>query len=218
MFVLKTIDDSVRILPAEQRKPLPTAITDELNRKYSNKIKPKLGLCIRVLDVLEVGDGIVHACLDGSAMFAVKFRIIVFKPFVGEIIVGKVVNASPEGLRVSCEFFDDILIPEYMLKANTVYNKHTSQWVWQYEDEDSGDVQNMDIERGELIRFRVEVEHFNEVRPNALNGPMGPNASTPIPPPAAATPSGTGKELKSSAYWLECSIIEDGLGLLSWWS
>ncbi|KAI8610162.1 RNA polymerase III subunit Rpc25 [Chytriomyces sp. MP71] len=195
MFVLKTLDDTVRILPAEQRKSLPTAVTDELNRKYSNKIKPKTGLCIRVFDVLDIGDGIVHACMDGSGMFPVKFRLIVFKPFTGEILTGKIVNASPEGLRVSMEFFDDILIPDYLLKPNTIYNKNQSQWVWQYQDEDSSEVQNMDMERGELIRFRVEVEHFNEVRPQT---PLpGTNAMTP------KMPSGTGKELRSSAYWIE---------------
>ncbi|ORY47908.1 hypothetical protein BCR33DRAFT_81292 [Rhizoclosmatium globosum] len=119
MFQLLTLEDTVRVLPADQRKPLPVAVTDELNKKYANKIKPKSGLCIRVLDILTIGDGIVHACLDGSGMFKTSFRLIVFRPFVGQILTGKVVHMSPEGLRVSLEFFDDILIPEYLLKPNS---------------------------------------------------------------------------------------------------
>ncbi|KAJ3138457.1 DNA-directed RNA polymerase III subunit rpc25 [Physocladia obscura] len=233
MFVVYTVDDTVRIFPAEQRKPLPVALAEELNKKYANKIKPRVGLCIRVLDVLECGEGLIHACLDGSAMYNVSFRLIVFKPFVGEILVGKVLNASPDGLRGSSqyrnhmEFFDDILIPSYMFKPNSSYNKAQGQWVWQYTDEESGEVQNMDIERDELIRFRVEVEHFNEVRPMSANAIIAGNdqkrpAAIPgsTTSPVALTPVSvsSSKNVRASAFWLECSISDDGLGLLSWWS
>ncbi|KAI9342572.1 RNA polymerase III subunit Rpc25-domain-containing protein [Obelidium mucronatum] len=224
MFSVIVLEDTVRVLPADQRKGLPDAVTDELNKKYSNRIKPKVGLCIRVLDIVEIGDGIVHACLDGSGMFKAKFRLIIFKPFVGEILTGKVINMSPEGLRVSMEFFDDILIPDYLLKPNTNFNKTQGQWVWQYQDDESGDIQNMDIDRDELIRFRVEAQHFNEVKPplananpNAVDPKRAANANlSPVLAPIGAV--APGKEVRSSAFWLECSIIDDGLGLLSWWS
>ncbi|KAJ3076269.1 DNA-directed RNA polymerase III subunit RPC8 [Podochytrium sp. JEL0797] len=222
MFSLITLEDTVRVLPADQRKGLPTAVIDELNKKYANRVKPKVGLCIRVMDVLEIGDGIVHACLDGSGMFRCTFRLVIFKPFVGEILTGKVVNMTPEGLRVSLEFFDDILIPEYLLKPNSEFNKAAAQWVWKYVDEESGDTQNMDIERDELVRFRVEAEHFNDVRPQAVPAnQVDPKvtASANLSPtlgPTGANPKG--RDLRTSAYWLECSIMDDGLGLLSWWS
>ncbi|KAJ3028981.1 UNVERIFIED_CONTAM: DNA-directed RNA polymerase III subunit RPC8 [Siphonaria sp. JEL0065] len=222
MFSVITLEDTVRVLPTDQRKGLPTAVTDELNKKYSNRIKPKVGLCIRVLDIIEIGDGIVHACLDGSGMHRTKFRLIIFKPFVGEILTGKVVNQSPEGLRVSLEFFDDILIPEYMLKPNSNYNKTQGQWIWQYQDDESGDIQNMEIERDEMIRFRVEAQHFNDVRPpipnaNSVDPKRAASANlSPVLAPIGA--GGAGKELRASAFWLECSITDDGLGLLSWWS
>jgi DNA-directed RNA polymerase III subunit RPC8 len=40
----------------------------------------------------------------------VTFRLIVFRPFIGEVLSGKVLSQSPLGIRVSMGFFDDITI------------------------------------------------------------------------------------------------------------
>eukprot|EP00955_Chlamydomonas_euryale_P067610 359882-Chlamydomonas_euryale.AAC.2 len=47
----------------------------------------------------------------------VRFRLVVFRPFVGEVLVGQLKSCSREGLRVSLGFFDDILVPDYMLQV-----------------------------------------------------------------------------------------------------
>lgn len=48
---------------------------------------------------------------------AVKFRYVVFRPFIGETLVGKIRSCSREGVHVSLGFFDDILIaPGFLLE------------------------------------------------------------------------------------------------------
>ena len=63
-----------------------------------------------LFDLLEIGDSLILAG-DGCCHTFVKFRFIVFRPFKGEILIGKVRSCSQDGLRVSVDFFDDIFIP-----------------------------------------------------------------------------------------------------------
>ncbi|KAJ1566105.1 DNA-directed RNA polymerase III subunit rpc25, partial [Cladochytrium tenue] len=168
MFFLVTQSSKVRVHPRQLSKPRAAAVADELNRKYANRILHNVGLCIRVFDILDVGDGLVHACLDGSYMTDVKFRMIVFRPFVGEILTGKVASSSVEGLRVSLDFFDDIIIPQPAMKPGCYFDKSTGAWVWPYTDDDTGDVTPLEIAKGEAIRFRVEGETFVDVPPPSL--------------------------------------------------
>ena len=41
--------------------------------------------------------------------------MIVFRPFVGEVLTGRIMAATHAGLRISLEFFDDISIPAHLL-------------------------------------------------------------------------------------------------------
>lgn len=75
----------------------------------------------------------------GHIMYTVVFRMVVFHPFVGEVLVGKIVGSNKDGLRgkrsfgcaivlknlallcvvcgtVSVGFFSDITIPSYLLQ------------------------------------------------------------------------------------------------------
>jgi DNA-directed RNA polymerase III subunit RPC8 len=99
MFLAVEREDLVRVPPNAFMKPKQQAITDEINRKYSNKILHNVGYCIQVYDILEMSDPIVHACQDGSYQCRVKFNLIVFRPFIGQVITGQIKDCSLEGIR-----------------------------------------------------------------------------------------------------------------------
>ncbi|KAL2918838.1 DNA-directed RNA polymerase III complex subunit Rpc25 [Polyrhizophydium stewartii] len=116
MFVLSVLNDIVRVPPKDFSKPENEAIIDELNRKYANKVLHNVGLCISVYDLLEANDPVVHACQDGSYQVRVTFRLVVFRPFKDEILEGRVKDCSAKtGVRVTMDFFDDIIIPPAFL-------------------------------------------------------------------------------------------------------
>ena len=73
-----------------------------------NKIIPDVGLCIAFYDFIEVGDPYIYPS-EGSVHQYVKFRLVIFRPFPSEIIIGKVVDCNKEGLMVSIGFFDNII-------------------------------------------------------------------------------------------------------------
>jgi DNA-directed RNA polymerase III subunit RPC8 len=88
MYVIAEMRDVVHIKPWKFDQDLRTLIEDELNKKYSNKVVYQLGLCIALYDILKIEDSYVFPG-DGSSHTKVTFRFVVFRPFIDEILMGK---------------------------------------------------------------------------------------------------------------------------------
>jgi DNA-directed RNA polymerase III subunit RPC8 len=86
----------------------------ELNKKYANRVLHDVGLCVTVFDLAKCSEGKVRygdGCLwykgklQTTFIFMtlilgpVEFRLVVFKPFVSEVLIGKVESSTEEGIR-----------------------------------------------------------------------------------------------------------------------
>ncbi|KAI9020439.1 RNA polymerase III subunit Rpc25-domain-containing protein, partial [Hyaloraphidium curvatum] len=205
MFVLSLLKDVVQVAPSEFGKTRNAAVTDALNKKYANKVLHNVGLCIRVFDLLALGEAEVDACFDGSYRVKVRFRLVCFRPQVGEVLVGKVVSSSPGsdgGIKVSMDFFDDIFIPESQLPPNSEYNVSQAQFVWKFETENG--VQELPLDRSSDIVFRVLMLKFIDTEP--VPDKMDEQVPGAAEPPAREVP-----------FQVIGSIQEEGMGLYNWW-
>lgn len=52
---------------------------------------------------------------------SVEFRLIVFRPFKGEILEGTLHDCDPTGITIHLDFFNDIWVP---CPANVFENSH----------------------------------------------------------------------------------------------
>ena len=90
-----------------------------------------VGLVVcRYGDCMEVGHG---ACVAGDVSgphFECKFRLVVFKPFVDEVCLGRITKSTAEGIQVSCGFFQEIFVPAYWMLRPSQYEVKTGLWVW----------------------------------------------------------------------------------------
>ena len=94
----------------------------------------------------------------------VDFRLIVFRPFKGEILQGRISSNSDFGIRISMDFFEDIIVPgPHMLFENSVYNSAEDAWVW---TTDEGN--DLFFDRNETVRFRVEAETWTDLSPEKV--------------------------------------------------
>jgi DNA-directed RNA polymerase subunit E'/Rpb7 len=93
MFVLSKLEADVRVSPQDLIKPPLTAVTEVLEKDYLDRVIPELGLVVTIYDVLSVEGGHIYPN-DGAAYFRVVFRLVVFRPFAGEVLVGKIVSCS----------------------------------------------------------------------------------------------------------------------------
>ncbi|XP_078347084.1 DNA-directed RNA polymerase III subunit RPC8-like [Oculina patagonica] len=202
MFVLAEMKDTVRVKPWHFGVDLREAISTKLNKKLANKVVHNVGLCIVLHDITSIGDSYLFPG-DGSSHTPVKFRFVVFRPFVDEILTGRIRSCNHEGVQVSMEFFDDITIPYEYLQQPSKFDEDEQLWVWEYMTDDGGHDLFMDI--NEEIRFRVVDEVFTDL------SPAGPEMS-------GEKQSADETENKRSPYTITGSISEPGLGLRSWWS
>lgn len=57
-----------------------------------------VGLCVCFHDIVEKGPAFIYTG-DGHAHATVKFRVVVFRPFIGEVLIGKLVESTSDGLK-----------------------------------------------------------------------------------------------------------------------
>ncbi|KAL5712391.1 hypothetical protein ACHQM5_014572 [Ranunculus cassubicifolius] len=146
MFFLSLIEHTLRLPPSLLDQPLEQAIKGELQSLFLDKVIPNLGLCLSVYDIRSINGGFIFPG-DGASTFTAEFRLIMFRPFVGEILSGELQECDEKGLRLSLGFFKDIIVPVHLLPTPSKFVD--GKWIWSYEGID------MAIEHLEEIRFRV---------------------------------------------------------------
>eukprot|EP00931_Biecheleriopsis_adriatica_P106031 TRINITY_DN80549_c0_g1_i1.p1 TRINITY_DN80549_c0_g1~~TRINITY_DN80549_c0_g1_i1.p1 ORF type:complete len:201 (-),score=46.28 TRINITY_DN80549_c0_g1_i1:38-640(-) len=196
MFTLALIDDDIPIHPQDFRDDWRDSLKRQIQLRYIDKVLPDVGLCIEFYNFVTIKDAPIYpgdgknSC--GQAYVKVEFNLIVFQPVLDEWIVGSVAGCTPRGLLVSLGFFQDVEIPSANLRTPYMYDAGQKMWVWQYQDEETGELTNFFYEKDQLIRFRVTAVNF-------------PDASWP-------------KERRlEKPMSIVGAVDRDGLGLVSWW-
>ncbi|KAK7208092.1 RNA polymerase III subunit Rpc25-domain-containing protein [Myxozyma melibiosi] len=226
MFILSKFSDLIRIEPSKFSKKTEDALEDEINVKFANKVVQDVGLCLCLYDILEVGDGLIRHG-DGSAYIKTVFRLVVFRPFIGEVLVGWVSSCSEEGIKVRMGFFDDIFIPKEYLFESCIFIPREQAWVWR-------DEHDLYIDTNERIRFRVEQEIFTDQSPRGPKNTEPEGASSAVAQNGGAAAGATSTDAAAAEqqqqllqngsshtavppYSLIASCQTYGMGLATWW-
>ncbi|KAA3481267.1 DNA-directed RNA polymerase III subunit RPC8 [Gossypium australe] len=123
------IEHTLRLPPHLLHLPVDEAINPiSSNMFIVSMVIAKLGLCISVYDIRSIKGGFIFPG-DGASTYMGEFRLIVFRPFIGEIIVAKLKESDANGLRLSLGFFDDIYIPVHLLPT-----PNQGRWIWDFRD------------------------------------------------------------------------------------
>jgi|TARA_A100001035_G_C27647403_1_gene437546 DNA-directed RNA polymerase III subunit RPC8 len=156
MYLLSVMEDKLSIPPSLFDLDPTDVLIEEIEKKYVNKVVLEVGLCVAFYDIVEVGKPHVYPA-EGSAHQVVKFRIVVFKPFVGEVCEGHIDTCFSEGITLSMgDFFADIHVTKDNLPSPSSFSPvEGGQWQWHSSDEDTNAVTNYDMKRGLKVRFKV---------------------------------------------------------------
>ncbi|KAI0387328.1 RNA polymerase III subunit Rpc25-domain-containing protein [Hypomontagnella monticulosa] len=194
MFILTKIADLVQIRPDNFEKPSHVAIEDSINAKYSNRVIQKIGLCICMYDLLWASEGLIgHG--SGMVNVNVEFRMIVFRPFKGETMFGRISWADSDGIHIRTDFFEDIFVEYKELPENTQYDHNEKAWTWIFDPE--GDP--MWYDKNEMVRFQVVDEVWQDQTPES------------------AEQEAVDKAKKVSPYRVKGTMMKEGLGVCLWW-
>jgi len=89
MFYIVEVEDYVRVEPKLFGLRTSDAVAKQLQETYSSYHDKEIGEVIGVIEVLEVGDGIIIPG-DGAAYYNSRFKLIVWKPELQELVFGVV--------------------------------------------------------------------------------------------------------------------------------
>ncbi|XP_074596010.1 RNA polymerase III subunit H [Brevipalpus obovatus] len=208
MFTLVELNDTVQIPSNMFNIPIDQAIAEQLNRRIANRVIIDVGLGICLFDILSIQESFIYHG-DSETHTKVHFRFLIFRPFIGEVLTGKLRSCSLEGLHISLGFFDDILVPSHWFPEPCRFDEREQVWIWEYQSD--GEKSNLFMDVGETVRFKVKEEVFTDTSPG------GPT-STSLDTHAQSTSEGLPVDnQRRTPYLIKGSIEESGLGLVSWW-
>lgn len=190
MFKKIKMRDLLKIHPRDFDDKHSDTIMEAVSHKYVNKALQKQGLVVAVAAIDDVG---TPAIRDGHEFVSVAFTLVVFMPFVDEVIEGELLGSDASGLQISLKFFRDVYVAKDDLPEEVNFDKSTSTWSWDYEGH------TMTYSVGERIRFRVKSVAFAP-RSEELN--VDRKLFSERNPPMR----------------VEATAVEDGLGLVDWWN
>ena len=89
MFYLLDVEDHVRVEPKLFGLPTHEAIEKQLNESYVDRVSKELGFVISVVSVDDVEEGVIIPG-DGAAFYRSRFKILVWRPELHEIVFGTI--------------------------------------------------------------------------------------------------------------------------------
>lgn len=162
MFKLVTLEDTITVPARLFGHARELSIENVINKRLSDRVIPHIGLVIAVWDLLSLGDSkLVRGTGDSATL--VRFRVVVFAPFVGETVFARVLASTEAGLGAHTDFFHAIWVPKERLPKPSEFD--AAEKVWQWKPTFDGDVQMsyfMDATNDTVVR--VTAVEYNDNR------------------------------------------------------
>ncbi|KAK3208621.1 hypothetical protein GRF29_77g1379585 [Pseudopithomyces chartarum] len=195
MFILTTIEDLVQITPDDFNKTSARAIKDAINVKYANKVIHKVGLCVCMWDLLKASEGLIgHG--TGLVNVNVEFRMVVLRPFRGEILHGRIKSANEHGMVVDLDFTYEVFVPQANLFDPSEYDPQENAWIWRPEGGEE-----FFFDKGETVLLRVEREEWFDQKPSIVQKDEAGNVV----------------ERRGVPWRIIGAMNTSGLGPIMWW-
>ncbi len=133
MFYVIEIEDYVRVSPELFGLPVDEAVVAQLQKKYLEYIDKDLGAVVGVLDVLEVGEGIIIPG-DGAAFYKCKFKLLTLTPELQELVFGEINEITNFGAFMNLGGIDGMIHVSQTMddfvsfsKSNTLSGKNSKR-------------------------------------------------------------------------------------------
>ena len=122
MFYLIEVEDYVRVEPKLFGLPTREAVEQQLKETYKGYMNKEMGNVIAVIDVLEVGEGIIIPG-DGAAYYNSKFKLVIWKPEMQELVYGNISEIANFGAFIDLGFVQGMIHISQTMEDYVSFNK-----------------------------------------------------------------------------------------------
>jgi len=133
MFYITEIEDHIRVSPELFALPVDEAILKQLGQTYKDYINKELGAVIAVLDVVNVGEGVIIPG-DGAAYYKCSYRILNYIPELQELVFSEVTEITNFGAFMNIGTIDGMIHVSQTMddfvsfsKSNTLIGKNSKR-------------------------------------------------------------------------------------------
>ncbi|MFH1307684.1 MAG: DNA-directed RNA polymerase [archaeon] len=119
MFYIIEVEDHIRVEPKLFGLSTKEAVQQQLNETYSGFVNRDLGYVISVVDVINVGEGIIIPG-DGAAYYSSSFKLLVWKLEMHELVFGTVSEITNFGA------FMDLGVAQGMIHISQTMDDYVS--------------------------------------------------------------------------------------------
>jgi DNA-directed RNA polymerase subunit E' len=145
MFYLTDVEDYVRVEPKLFGLPTGEAVDKQLRETYADYYDKELGRVVAVIEVLGVGEGVIIPG-DGAAYYNSKFKLLVWKPELQELVYGIISEITNFGA------FIDMSVMRGMIHISQTMNDFVS---FSKANSLMGKVSKRSLKSGDLCMARV---------------------------------------------------------------
>jgi len=100
MFYKTQLKDHIRIPPHLFGLKLEDAMLERIKKKYEGYISKELGIVVDVSELNNIGEGIIIPG-DGASYYETEFKVIIFKPEMQEVVLGRIKDIADFGAFIS---------------------------------------------------------------------------------------------------------------------
>ena len=93
MFIISIIKDQLKTLPKDFNRNSTADLIEQIEIKYCNHILQDVGLGICFYDFITIGDAYLYPG-EGSCHRQCEFRMVFFRPFIGEVLEGTIKSCN----------------------------------------------------------------------------------------------------------------------------
>lgn len=108
MYYEEKIKDHIRVPPDHFHLPKEEAILQRIKKDYEGYISKDLGIVIDVSGVEQINEGVIIAG-DGAAYYETTFTLMVFKPEMQEVVLGKIKDITDFGAFLQLGAIDGMI-------------------------------------------------------------------------------------------------------------
>jgi DNA-directed RNA polymerase subunit E' len=108
MYALSEVKGVVRVEPKLFGENLNDTVEKQLEETYVGKVDNELGRVIKIIKVLEIGEGTIVPG-DGAAFYRVSFTVIHYKPQISELVEGEIRDIAKFGAFIDFGPFEGMV-------------------------------------------------------------------------------------------------------------
>ncbi len=146
MYKVVRLKDTVRVPPSLFGKEKKEVVAKLLREDYEGILDKDLGLIICVMEVIEVGKGIITPG-DGATYHDTTFEVLTYIPELQELTMGRVVELVDFGAFVRLGPLDGLVHVSQITDDFIIHDKKNARFI--------GKESNRVLREGDLVRARI---------------------------------------------------------------